>query len=364
MHYFRSASLRGFRTVVAETGGDADALVAGVGLTPEVLDQDDLLVDGVRSAVLLEVAAERLSCPDLGLRMAGRQSLSVLGALSIALASSPTLGDTLPVVNRYLFVHSSFASFRLGPDPAGVAGTSALYYRPARPVGPVQPVDLSLGFIHRGITFLNGGPYALREVWLPYAAPARPEAYEQFYGAPVVFDSPVTDAAVLRIPSELPRQPLAGRDEPMRQLAMAFLDRMSSRDESDLLLRTKEILRHSLGTGLADQSAVARLLHLHPRTLQRRLESRGTTFREVVDDVRRERALHLLTTSTLPLGYVAGMCGFAEQASFSRAARRWWGCSPTAMRRRPTRDPGPVPRSGDVDSTDPHRAPFASTMGP
>jgi AraC-like DNA-binding protein len=335
VHYFRSASLRGFRTVVAEAGGDADVLVAGVGLAPDILDQDDLLVDGVRSAALLEIAAERLACPDLGLRMARQQSLSVLGALSIALASSPTLGATLPIVNRYLFVHSSFASFELGPDPAGVAGTSALYYRPARPTGPVQPVDLSLGFIHRGISFLNGGDYALREVWLPYNAPGRPELYEEFYGAPVVLGSPVSDAAVLRIPNELPARPLAGRDEPMHQLAIAFLDRMSSRGESDLLLRTREVVRHTLGAGTADQAAVAHLLHLHPRTLQRRMESHGVTFREVVDDVRRERALHLLATTTLPLGYVAGMCGFAEQASFSRAARRWWGCSPTAMRRRP-----------------------------
>lgn len=113
------------------------------------------------------------------------------------------------------------------------------------------------------------------------------------------------------------------------------LHRMSSREESDLLLRTKEIIRHWFGTGLADEAAVAELLHLQPRTLQRRLRARGTTFRDVVDDVRRERALHLLTTSSLPVGYVAGMCGFVELASFSRAARRWWGCSPTAMRRSP-----------------------------
>lgn len=345
MHYFRSASLRGFRAAVAERGGDADAMVASAGLSPDVLDQDDLLVDAVRSAVLLEVAAEQLSCPDLGLRMAAQQSLSVLGALSIALASSPTLGDTLPVVNRYLFVHSSFASFELGPDPAGVAGTSALYFRPARPTGPVQPVDLSLGFIHRGITYLNGGGYSLREVWLPYSAPTDPETYEQFYKAPVVFDSQVTDAAVLRIPDELPHQPLAGRDEPMRQLAIAFLDRMSSRGDPDLLLRTKEIIRHSFGAGLADQAAVAALLHLHPRTFQRRLEARGLTFREVVDDVRRERALHLLTTSTLPVGYIATMCGFADQASFSRAARRWWDCTPTTMRHRPREEPRTSPET-------------------
>lgn len=337
MHYFRSASLRGFRAIVSECGGDADSLTASVGLPAGVLDQDDLLVDAVRSAVLLELAAEHLPCPDLGLRMAGHQSLSVLGALSIALANSATLGDTLPIVNRYLFVHSSFASFELGPDPSGVPGTSALYYRPARARGPAQAVDLALGFIHRGIAFLNGGPYSLREVWLPYPAPADPGRHERFYDAPVMFDSPVTEAAVLRIPSELPRQSLAGGDEPMRQLAIAFLDRMSSREKSDLLVRTREIIRHSFDAGLADQATVAGLLHLHPRTLQRRLHAQGTTFRQIVDDIRRERALHLLLTSDLPVGYIAGMCSFIEQASFSRAAQRWWGCSPSDIRVRPPR---------------------------
>jgi transcriptional regulator GlxA family with amidase domain len=42
----------------------------------------------------------------------------------------------------------------------------------------------------------------------------------------------------------------------------------------------------------------------------------------------------LVTTTDLPFGQITHMCGFREQASFTRAARRWWGASPRQLRSR------------------------------
>lgn len=332
--YFRSASLRGFRSVVAERGGQADQFARSVGISPRALDHDDVLVEGHRSAAMLELAAEQLDCPDLALQMAERQSLSVLGALAIALMNCPTLGSTLDVVNKYMFVHSQFVSFGMGDDPRGETGVSALFYKPARPTGPVQAVDLGTAFIHRGIEYLNGGEYGLREVMLPYPGPVNATSYSRFYGADVTFRSPVANAAVLRIPSSLAGQALAGGDETMKQLAIAYLDRTTSRSNDDVVERTRQALQHLFNAGLVDQAAVAKVLSVHPRTLHRRLAAHGTTYSELVDQARRDTALRLITTTDLPLGRVAQLCGFQEQASFTRAARRWWDCPPRQLRAR------------------------------
>ena len=332
--YFRSASLRGFRSVVAELGGQADTFAEGAGLDPRALDQDDVLVEAHRSAAMLELVVEELGCHDLGLQMADRQSITVLGALAIALMNCPTLGSALDVVNTYLFVHSQFVSFELRDDPREEPGVSALYYRPARPRGPAQAVDLAMGFIHRGITHLSDGDYGLREVMLPYECPARTDIYEEFFGAKVTFRAPVEDAAVLRIPSSLPSRSLAGGDEALKHLAVAFLDRTTSRADDDLVERTRGALRHLLGTGFVDQAAVAKVFSIHPRTLHRRLAAHGTTYQTLVDEARRDQALLLVTTTDLPFGQITHMCGFREQASFTRAARRWWGASPRQLRSR------------------------------
>jgi len=337
MTYVRSASLRGFRTVVAELGGDADDLAQRVGLAPECLDQDDTLVPGAASAAMLEFAAQQLDCPDLGLRIAARQSVSVVGALSIALAHSPTFGDALETVDRYLFAYARFASLRLVPDPLRAPATVALAYAPASPDGPIQAVDLGLGFIHRGMAFLNRGPYGLRGVLLPFEPTAPLQAYEDFYGVPITVSSPYRTAALLRIPESLPRKPLTDIDETVRRLALAYLDRTTAPRSSDIAVRTKAAIQQSLGTGPVKQRAVARLLGLHPRTLQRLLAAHGTSYRQLFDDARRDFALQLITSTDLPLGYIATMCGFAEQASLSRASQRWWGTTAGSLRSTPSR---------------------------
>jgi AraC-like DNA-binding protein len=71
---------------------------------------------------------------------------------------------------------------------------------------------------------------------------------------------------------------------------------------------------------------------MSPRTLQRRLASSGTSHRDLLDEIRRERARHLLSDRTLAIADVAGRLGFSETSAFFRAFRRWTGTSPQSYR--------------------------------
>ncbi|WP_067834203.1 AraC family transcriptional regulator [Nocardia lijiangensis] len=332
MSHLRSATLRGFRSVVAELGGDADALARSVGLSPDVLDTDDDLVPRGRAAALLEVAAEQLDCPNLGLRVAGRQSVSMLGPLAVAMTNSPTIGNALECLSRYLSVYGRFLTLEFGEDPENRPGVVGLYYGPATASGSTQAVDLGIGFIHRAITYLNGGPYGLRGIHLPYRSPVSREDYDAFFGTKVHTGRP-HPAAVLRLPAQLPAQELSGVNDTLRQLAVAFLDEQTPETDKDVVARTRTAIRESLGTGTIELAGIARLLYMHPRTLQRRLEDADVAFGRLLDDTRRDVALRLLVGTDLPLGHIAGMVGFQERPSFSRAARRWWGLPPGEVRR-------------------------------
>ncbi len=330
--HIRSASLRGFRSVVAELGGDADSLALAVGLSPKSLDMDDDLIPGRVAAALLEVASERLRCPDFGLRVAGRQSVSVLGTLAVAMTNSPTIGDALDCLSRYLSSYGRFLTVSMGEDPQHRPGVVGLYYGPATAAGPVQAVDLGIAFTHRVLTYLNGGSYGLLGVHLPYESPVSPRDYADYFGAPVRTRQP-QPAAVLRLPAALPKLELVGVNDTIRQLAVAFLAEQTSNGQTDIVSRTRAAIRESLGTGTVELAGIARLLMMHPRSLQRHLEQAGVTFGQLLDDTRRETALRLLLGTDLPLGHIAGIVGFVEQPSFSRAARRWWKLSPSEVRR-------------------------------
>ncbi|WP_054811176.1 AraC family transcriptional regulator [Nocardia arizonensis] len=331
MSMIRSAGLRGFRATVAELGGDAEELARIIGLPPAALDTDDLLIPDESVAAVLELAAHRLGRPDLGLRIAYRQDLDMLGPLALAIRNSPTLADVLECTERYLFVHARALRLTMEPDPYGDRGVIGLRYgvAPGRP-SPVQGTDLGLGFVHRAIQRLVEDRYGLRSVELPYRPPAPVAAYERFFDAPVRVDRP---AAMLRVPSNLGNRPLSGGDENLHRLAMAFLAEQTDTADASLVPQIRATVQRLLGTTPPEIGVVAALLAMHPRTVQRRLAAEGTTFAAILDDVRRHEARRYLTTTDMPMSQIASLIGLSEQATFTRCARRWWGSTPTALRR-------------------------------
>ncbi|MFD1825993.1 MULTISPECIES: AraC family transcriptional regulator [Mumia] len=330
MATIRSAGVRGFRDVVTSLGADADALAVRVGLDPTVLDQDDVAVPDWKLAELLEVSAQVLGCPDLGLRMAQRHGLDMLGPLAVIIANSPTVDDALTSVSRYLRFHTDGISVSLRADPLHDPTTVALVYAVslAEPV-PVQALDSGIGFLHRAVQSLVAVDYELRSVHLPYEPVAPLAVYEEFFGAPV---HPRAEAAYLRIPATLGDTAIAGADESNRRRALAYLEEAMPAESEDFAGRTRTIVHHTLAYLPPQMSYVARLLNMHERTLQRRLAAEGTGFAEIVDDVRRQKAHELLTRTDLPLARVSAALGFSEQATLTRSARRWWGSPPREIR--------------------------------
>jgi AraC-like DNA-binding protein len=331
----RSAGLQRFRQTVEALGGDADLFARQAGLPPGALDADDLLVEDTAIAAVLETAAAALHCPDLGLRVASVQEMSLLGPLAVAIQNSPSVADAIECTSRYMFVHARDLSLSVVPDPDGTAGVTGLRYTFGAWIRPLpQATEMTMLFLHRAVGFLVGGGYGLRSVDLPHEPVAPAVRYTEVFGAAVRFGRP---AAVLRVPTSLMRQPLAGVDATLRGLALAFLSRQSPGPRTGPAARVRAVVSQALGTGPTELADVARALAVHPRTLQRQLVEEGQGFTEILDDVRRSRARAYLTTTDMPLAQVSRLLGFAEQAVLSRCARRWWGMSPTALRRQAQR---------------------------
>src|SRR5690606_31476348 len=78
---------------------------------------------------------------------------------------------------------------------------------------------------------------------------------------------------------------------------------------------------------------VARVLHISVRTLQRKLEDTGTTFRKMAEEIRAQLAEEYLADSSVGIAEVAFLLGFGDQSSFNRAFRRWTGETPGRWRK-------------------------------
>ncbi|MGA8850122.1 MAG: AraC family transcriptional regulator ligand-binding domain-containing protein, partial [Aeromicrobium sp.] len=268
--------------------------------------------------------------PDLGLLLAERQDLSMLGALSVAIQNSPTLGDAMECTSRYLFIHARGLSVEVVEDPQGADGVMGVRYEQIG-LGDEyrQGLDVGLGFLHRMMRFLLSGDYGLRGVELSHHPLAPVSRYEEFFGARVLTARP---AAVLRVPVSLASRRIDEANQAVRTVALAYLDQHGPAPGRGAAAQVEAALRQSLGTTTVQMADVAALLAVHPRTLQRQLDAEGTSFAAILDELRRTRARTYLTTSDMPMGQIAAALGLSEQSALSRSCRRWWDQSPSEIR--------------------------------
>jgi AraC-like DNA-binding protein len=62
------------------------------------------------------------------------------------------------------------------------------------------------------------------------------------------------------------------------------------------------------------------------------LNEEGSSYTEVLDDLRRELAMRYLEDKTLGLSQIAWLLGYSEVSSFNHAFKRWTSKSPKTVR--------------------------------
>jgi AraC-like DNA-binding protein len=125
-------------------------------------------------------------------------------------------------------------------------------------------------------------------------------------------------------------------DETLRTVATSYLDHHFPSPTTSTADIVRAALAQSVGTSGSAITDIAELLALHPRTLQRRLAHEGTTFAHLRDESLKHLAYQYITETTMPMARIATVLGLAEQSVLTTACRRWFGLTPTELRRRGT----------------------------
>jgi len=96
--------------------------------------------------------------------------------------------------------------------------------------------------------------------------------------------------------------------------------------EEDLTTRIRHFILRVPGE-FPDEAAVADALAVSGRTMRRQLSTLGTSYREVLDQVRSDLAQQYLQNSSLKVEQVGELLGYTETTNFRRAFKRWLGMS-------------------------------------
>ena len=322
----------GLMTLVCDVGEQygierAD-LLAAAGLEPRHLDDPNALVAASAWHELLRVVLVRSGEPGLGLRLAHALDLRKQGFWGYALMSSQTLRERIGMHLRYQPLRMpAEISFRIEGELAIV--DVALRDAPSDLV-PVM-MDCAIGGsciqLRRRA---NNRPLGM-QAWLTYREQPHHRELRELMGGPVVFDAPCNR---FKFAARELDMPLAG-DPHLTKLTTERLDAELAQLSA---VQRREILdevRHRLAERLEGDASLLRIacdLRVSARTLQRQLGALGTSFQELLEDVRRTRAIAYLTETDEAVERVAARLGYGDPSNFRRAFRRWTGAAPAAFR--------------------------------
>jgi AraC-like DNA-binding protein len=321
-----------YRPVLAllhERGIDVAAVLAEVGL-----NEAELLAPGHRmpreKVVLLSQRLMALCAdPEVGLLAAERSQLPDLGLLGYLMRHSSDASQAIEQMARYsrLIADAAECSITRRAGQLLFIGRLAA----ARPMIP-EAVDFTAGVIVLSLRTISEGRALPLQVRLPRPQPERVEPYRKLFGAAVSFGAPCVSMSYAE--RDL-RAPLPDRDPQL----LAFLEQRAR----DLLATLPAVptliqqLHLEIGRRLPLRehsiSHVCAALGMSERTLRRRLDQDGWSYRELLDNVRRERALLLVGRSDVSLGEIATQSGFDDATGFARAFRRWTGQAPSEYAR-------------------------------
>lgn len=305
----------------------ADKLLAGEGLQPE-----DCLRSGFRLhrdsfANLIERAVSLTGEPGIGFLLGLQMRVSCHGVIGQAAMVARTLGEALEIARAYFDTPSSDLQLCIERETGhkGDMVRLSLGERDERyRLSEVGAQFLLTGFASMAEALT--GRKLKGECVIRFPRPPYMERYDHLVAGKLHFDGAfngfIFDASILDYPLVM-SDPVAARiarEQCKEELGRLGGGRSLAQQVRDLVFDEE--------LGFASIEEVAEKLNTTPRTLQRRLQAEGVVFRQLVESIRQHHAERLLLLNQKSIGEVSDLLGYSDVTNFSRAFRRWAGCSP------------------------------------
>jgi AraC-like DNA-binding protein len=319
--------------LLQELGVDPAPIFAGSGLDPQTIRPDTYAPLEVAMAVL-DRAAEAADCPHLGLLLGLRFTMNKHGPIGRLMRTAPTLRDALADYVSWQYGYSTGSVVyltRMGDEHAFGFGVHV-----PRSVVSHTVYDLIIGVGLTMIDELTQGRVQPVEVQMSRREPEAGSPYLRLVRHRIEFNRPqncvILDRASLG--TALPTHDPAAR----RDLLQTMEARV--RAEAGHSAQVRRAIRRGLLEEAPRMPEVADHLGIHPRTLRRRLAEEGTTFDDLLDEVRRTMARELIELTDMPMSEIGDALAFASPGVFTNWFRRAFGVPPSGWPRQRERHAG------------------------
>lgn len=267
--------------------------------------------------------------PALGLLIGARLVANTHGILGYAAVSSSTLRQAVDLLEHYLRLRTTLVL--LSHEIHG--NQFRLVFTEAVPLGDIRrPVlEAIILTVKNLLDQLIMGSGHISQIAFPFAAPDYLALAEELFNCPLCYEQ---NWSGMVLPLELIDAPLKMADattyEDAVQICQKELNKLLRNESLSAQVRRIMLQQQS---GFPSLTVMARLLHLTPRTLHRRLVLEQTSYQEIIDDIRHVLAVEYLKSDTLTMQEISYSLGYSDMANFRRAFKRWEKVAPSLYRR-------------------------------
>ena len=305
------------------------AILRGTGLSLADLEDDDTWISYRHTMQVIENAYQLTGRPALGLEIGAAEDISTYGILGYAMLSCATVGEALRVGEKYQRTAQNLCDVKLEVDRETLSLNAATpFVLTARQYHfSIEELFAGLMEIIRTISGKNVYP---DEVCFAYAKPEHAAEYSRVFSCPVSFNS---SGNTMVLSNRLLELPVLQANKFNAKMSEKLCQEITHKyvGEEDLATRIRHIILRVPGE-FPGEAAVADTLAMSGRTMRRQLGDLGTSFRDLLDQVRSDLSEQYLRNSKLSVEQIAQLLGYTETTNFRRAFKRWTGVSPREYR--------------------------------
>lgn len=289
------------------------------------------IVDDDTFALLWARAIAKAGRGTLPFEVGRAMPLGSMGVVDYLAASSASVGAALTVTQEMFPLVAPGVQLHVDRVRGGVRRVRIVNHPPYP--GEQHSDLLVLGILINRLRQLASRPLAIPVLELTVSEPPRREHPRWM----ALLESPKVHFGARRAAVHLSASdwgtPLRNADPRLLRTLQSMVG-VDQRSCDALLVAVRALIVQKLPARLT-LPELAPALGLSKRSLQRKLTASQASLTLLFDEARRDQAEALVREGSLTLGEVASRVGFDEQASFTRAWRRWFGTPPSHARKAP-----------------------------
>lgn len=325
----RSSGLSGIMRLMESFEMDINDLLRKNKITQEQLQNTESFIPLSSVTNILEECAVLTNCDSLGLELSKYQNIDVLGPVAMVIKNAKTMGDAIALATKYLHIHSPGIVLKVYEQSSLISGAIELSLEVNSGTGSSskQCLELCVADLHKILKLIIGESYVPLKV--AFSHEKLSNSYRKFFNSGVVFNH---FRSGIHVSPELLEVSIKNRSDDYLKTAEEYLKNNYELRNEEVDLKVKRMLLRFLGTEYASKANICKALAYHPRTLQRQLLKRGTSFEKLKEEVRKEVLYTYLTKTTMSYSKLTEILGYSETSSLSRACKDWYGRTMTEIR--------------------------------